>query len=118
MHYRTRSARRALWLTALTARLMEQRDAWAPVAGCRLEVRIGLPFARANASRDPSNYGGGAGTCKPIIDALTSAGAGIVPDDTPRWVRTTEPVLYLGTDVVVVLTVIGPGPLWDPTDPA
>lgn len=63
----------------------------------RATVRIALPFPD-DRRRDPHNY---VATAKPIVDGLVDAG--FWPDDTPEWVSVAEPVLYRGTEVVVVV---------------
>lgn len=60
-------------------------------------IRVALPFADERR-RDPHNY---VATAKVICDALCDAG--FWPDDTPEWVSVAEPVLYRGTEVVVVV---------------
>ena len=60
-------------------------------------VTVHLPV-KGNRRRDPHNW---FPTIKPIIDGLVDAG--LWPDDTPEWVRCTEPVLVVGGDVVRVV---------------
>lgn len=60
-------------------------------------VRVALPVPDKRR-RDPHNF---FPTIKPIVDGLTDAG--LWPDDTPEHVTTPEPVLYQGTEVVVVV---------------
>lgn len=60
-------------------------------------VTVHLPV-KGNRRRDPHNW---FPTIKPIIDGLVDAG--LWPDDTPDWVRCTEPVLVVGADMVRVV---------------
>jgi crossover junction endodeoxyribonuclease RusA len=59
-------------------------------------VTVHLP-EKGNRRRDPHNW---FPTIKPIIDGLVDAG--LWPDDTPEWVRCTEPVLEVNGDKVRV----------------
>lgn len=59
-------------------------------------VTVHIPV-KQNRRRDPHNW---FPTIKPIIDGLVDAG--LWPDDTPEWVRCTEPVLVVNGDKVRV----------------
>jgi hypothetical protein len=59
-------------------------------------VTVHIPV-KGNRRRDPHNW---FPTIKPIVDGLVDAG--LWPDDTPEWVRCTEPILEInGTHVHV-----------------
>jgi hypothetical protein len=60
-------------------------------------VTVHLPV-KGNRRRDPHNW---FPTIKPIIDGLVDAG--FWPDDTPQWVRCTEPLLVVNGDRVRVV---------------
>jgi crossover junction endodeoxyribonuclease RusA len=60
-------------------------------------VTVHLPV-KGNRRRDPHNW---FPTIKPIIDGLVDAG--LWPDDTPQWVRCTEPLLVVNGDRVRVV---------------
>ena len=62
-------------------------------------VSLVIPFPDRR-TRDPHNY---ALVVKAVVDGLVLAGW--VPDDNPDWVTTTEPVLVVGQDLDVVLTL-------------
>jgi crossover junction endodeoxyribonuclease RusA len=59
-------------------------------------VTVHLPV-KGNRRRDPHNW---FPTIKPIVDGLVDAG--LWPDDTPQWVRCTEPTLVVNGDKVRV----------------
>lgn len=91
-HWRTRARRVKDWREAagwgaIGARVPEQGPSL---------VEVFLPV-RDRRRRDPHNY---APTLKAIVDGLVDAR--VWPDDTPEWVRTLEPTLVVGADVVVV----------------
>lgn len=62
-------------------------------------VEVSLPFDRA-ARRDRSNY---LPAVKAIVDGLVDAG--LWPDDTPEYVSVSEPILKVGGQVEVRITV-------------
>ena len=82
-HWRTARATARGWrtATAYVAQALQVPPQPAALVTVRLEVR-------RNLRRDPHNY---FPTVKPIIDGLVDAK--VWPDDTPLWVRTTEPDL-------------------------
>ena len=63
-------------------------------------VTISLPFAR-NGRRDPMNYVGT--VVKAVIDGMVDAGCW--PDDTAEFVEIRQPVLVVGGDGLVRITV-------------
>lgn len=62
-------------------------------------VTVSLPFDKA-ARRDPSNY---LPAVKAIVDGLVDAE--LWPDDTPEYVSVAEPILTVGGQVEVRITV-------------
>lgn len=98
MHWRPKAKLTATWLHAaqVAGGAARKSARWEP---CPVVVSVTLPVRDARR-RDPHNY---FATIKPVVDGLVLAG--IVPDDTPEWVTTTEPVLHVGgRDVVVYIT--------------
>lgn len=64
-------------------------------------VRVVLPVTRGGR-RDPSNF---LPAAKAVVDGLVLAG--LWPDDGPAHVSLAEPVLAVGSDVVVEITSMG-----------
>lgn len=98
MNWRPKAKLTADWLGAakLAGQIARRKARWEP---CPVVVSVTLPV-RDSRRRDPHNY---FATVKPVVDGLVLAG--IVPDDTPEWVTTIEPVLHVGgRDVVVLIT--------------
>lgn len=76
----------------------------AAVKGKPCDVYVDIPFdvsekQFSGTRRDPHNYVGT--VVKALVDQLCAQGAW--PDDTPEWVRTHEPNLVRGSEVVVRL---------------
>lgn len=65
---------------------------------CRVEVTYGFPDARR---RDPHNYV--APHTKALVDELVRCG--VWEDDCPEWVTVAEPILQVGTECTIKLTV-------------
>lgn len=65
-------------------------------------VQVTIPF-RMNRRRDPHNYVGT--VVKAVVDGLVRAG--LWPDDNPEFVTVLEPLLVVGTEVVVSITPRG-----------
>ena len=80
---KARMTKRARELSALLARSEG-------IPACR-QVRVRLLWCVSDRRRrDPSNV---VPTQKPLVDGLVDAG--VVPDDTPKWVREDMPVIQL-----------------------
>lgn len=60
-------------------------------------VRVHIPF-KTNRRRDPHNYVGT--VVKVLVDAMVKHG-GFWPDDNDRYLTIIDPVLYVGTDVII-----------------
>lgn len=62
-------------------------------------VQVTIPFT-TNRRRDPHNYTGT--VVKAVVDGLTRAG--LWPDDNPQYVTVLDPILVVGTEVIVTIT--------------
>jgi Holliday junction resolvase RusA-like endonuclease len=100
LHWRDRTARTAPWrdLTILMAR--QSRLARAVLA-VPATVTVVIPVSD-HRRRDPSNY---YPVVKAVIDGLVAAG--VWPDDDPRYLRVTEPVLTHDPDASIRIQLDG-----------
>jgi crossover junction endodeoxyribonuclease RusA len=77
----------------------------------QMHIQVGLHYAPGNnLRRDAPNL---VATSKPAVDALVDAG--LVPDDTDRWVTEVMPVLHPGKRerrLWLVVTAVDLGALW------
>lgn len=64
-----------------------------------ITVELTIPFPRGGR-RDPHNYTGT--VVKACVDGLVAAG--VVPDDTPRWVTVLDPALVVGQHARLTIT--------------
>lgn len=109
LHWTERSRRARAWRAAACAAAQRQLGIGATLPLSVVEVHI--PFARG-ARRDPHNYS--STVLKHVVDGLgppivtrrngkatVHPGAHLWPDDTPEFVTTREPVLYVGDEVIV-----------------
>lgn len=86
-HWSTQRAHARRWRTSARLYAIAQLG-----AGTTLDpsiVTVDLPVI-GNRRRDPHNY---FTTVKHVVDGLVDAG--LFPDDTPEWITTTEPGLYV-----------------------
>ena len=99
LHWAQRSKISRAWRDAARDAALDQvtpggPDEWLPLEPSLVTVHLPV---KGNRRRDPHNW---FPTIKPIIDGLVDAG--LWPDDTPEWVRCTEPVLVVNGDRVRV----------------
>lgn len=92
----------ARWRNAVERYLVD--DFTLEVAARRLapravDVHLTIAFAEQRR-RDPHNW---TATLKPCVDACVRAG--IVPDDDPTWVSTTEPTLVVDPSLTCILRI-------------
>lgn len=62
-------------------------------------IQVTIPF-NTNRRRDPHNYTGT--VVKAVVDGLTRAG--LWPDDNVEHVTVLDPILVVGTEVIVTIT--------------
>lgn len=101
MHWAARRRRLQPWALATEAAYKTAtKKERAAVEGKRVKVSVTLSFPRAGR-RDPHNYT--STVVKTIVDALVRAG--LVPDDTPEWLETEEPLILLDKSEQVEIVV-------------
>lgn len=97
LHWRKKAEHTKAWRIAAFAAATNSRHGHL-LPAC--VVTVVLPV-KGNRRRDPHNY---FATVKPIIDGLVDARCW--PDDTPRWVTTTEPRLDPDAELVTIVLVL------------
>lgn len=95
-HWAVRARATKAWRTAAYFAAVQHGPKDKPLS--RSVITVALPV-QARRRRDPHNY---APTLKACIDGMVDAD--LWPDDTPEYVATAEPVLHLGSEVIVTIT--------------
>lgn len=98
-HWAVRRRQVKAWREAAAWHALQLPKVARPMAGPVL-VDIALPVRR-NGRRDAHNF---MPTCKAIIDGLVDAG--VVPDDSTRYLATRDPSFVVGSMVTVHLTLL------------